>query len=108
MQHFPYNIFIQSFHKNYFRKKYVVSITFFFILLSNIYLGAEFVWAEFAWSEIWWPSWLWAEFAMGRVCHWPSLLWAEMSWNRNQGKTKTMMEFATFSSKNKVTGFHNM
>ena len=33
-------------------------------------------------SEIWWPSWLWAEFDMGRVCHGPSLLWAEMSRNR--------------------------
>ena len=81
MQHFPYNVIIQSFHKKtIFIKKYSKH-NYFFILLSNIYLGAEFVWAEFAWSEIWWPSWSWAEFAMGRVCHGPSLLWAEMSRN---------------------------
>ena len=34
------------------------------------------MWAEFAWSEIWLPSWcgpsfLWAEFVMGRVCYGP-------------------------------------
>ena len=77
MQHFPYNIIIQSFHENYIHKKYSKHNYFFHPVIKYLFRGRVCM------GRVCMVRDLVAELVMGRVCYGPSLSRAEFVMGRD-------------------------